>query len=609
MAGDVSTKRSRTDIKRMLAQGPTTPLIECYFKCVNVLFLFKVCGWFAPSVSDYRGVQMLNEIYNSALNYTNKYKWVVHPLSPPTDNKSAPGKRPLTPKWSDLKKPLTKQQLESQFKNKSVNIGVVCGSVSNLTIIDIDDGLFLSDLMAGVDDDAFVMSTRIKGRGHLFFKHCDETWLKNYEYDYIKIDVRNDNEKGGGGNIVLPPSTHVSGDVYKFNKPDFKLEDIPVIPDQLKINFKQLIKLNTELSNAAKKSRKWVREFLSNPEVLHGRDGRRCMLALCAELKANGFTSDENGTFISRIVYRNDYDSTVSSDQWGYVEPFPWKSDKLIAEFPEFCNEKNTHGTIDNSPSSPEQKKQIGTFVVLDTKKFKNMQQIYSNVHVDKFEHNGQTVYDCADISFLEFGLIHNIIKTVSVKDNNTLPIIDTVAKLESMITCMEIKDGKQPIYYIKIKNSVLRFEPNDLLNISKWRESLLANCKIVMALRSKKLRTEFDVLIAKLLQSAHIIWNDVESDEDMLVSIICEELSKLVYVDSLETLRSMEMSCFDDGFVKIIKSSTLHQIMRNRNIGLTIRKVREIMRPFLYKNSEQIRIKGEKVSVWYFNSVKDIKN
>lgn len=552
---------------------------------------------------------MSNEVYNSAIKYTNEYKWVVHPLSPPTDKKSAPGKRPLMAKWSDITKPLTGQQIQSQFKNKNVNIGVVCGSVSNLTIIDIDDELFLPDLMDGVDGAAFIMSNRIKGRGHLFFKHCNDTWLRNYEYDYIKIDVRNDNEKGGGGNIVLPPSTHVSGDVYKFNKPDFKMEDIPVIPDQLKTNFKQLIKLNTDLATAAKKSRKWVREFLSDPEILHGRDGRRCMLALCAELQANGFTSHEHGAFISRIVYRSDYDSVVASDQWGYIEPFPWKSDKLVAEFPEFCNEKNTHGDVKAPPppatidkpveTPPHDVKKISTFVVVDEKRFDNLLQVFGG-GCKKININGRVFYECLDENFIKSGEVNGIIRTVQVGNADTRRI-STIEELLAVVTKMEIKSGKHPLYYVYLGEKQLCFDAKDILNISKWREQLISTCKIVMGLRGKKTRDEFDDMIVYLLGNAVTVWNDSESEEDMLASLVYEDLCSLVRVDSRHTFKRNDMSYLLEKNYKMVKSSTIHQIIKNKNIGVPIQQVREVLRPRLVKNSEQVRIDGDKISVWYF--------
>lgn len=547
---------------------------------------------------------MTNDVYNAAVKFTNEYKWVVHPLSPPTDKKSAPGKRPLIPKWSNLKEPLTEQQLQAQFKNKNVNIGVVCGAASNLTIIDIDDGLFLPDLMNGVDETDFIMSNRIKGRGHLFFKHCDESWLRNYEYDHIKIDVRNDNEKGGGGNIVLPPSTHLSGDVYKFNKPDFTRADIPDVPEQLKTNFKKLIKLNSDLSAAAKKSRKWVREFLSSPEVLHGRDGRRCMLALCAELKANGFTSPEHGTFISRIVYRGDYDSTVSNDQWGYVEPFPWKSSKLIAEFPEFCNEKNTHGDVvepvhtppDTQPQKPTKTK---TFVVLDEKRFDGLLLVFGG-GCKTIKRDGQTFYECADETFIKSGEMNGVIRTVNI-GSAAATRITSVAELYSVITKMEIKSGKHTLYYVYIDEKQLCFSDKDLLNIAKWREQLVSTCKIVMGLRGKQTRDEFDEMVVDLLNNAETVWNDAESEDEMLASLVYEDLCSLIKVDNRQSFKRNDMSYLIEDDYKMVKSSTIYQIIKNKNIGVPIQQIREILRPLLFKNSEQVRIDGDKISVWYF--------
>jgi len=547
---------------------------------------------------------MTNAIYDAAVKYTNDYSWVVHPLSPPTDKKSAPGKRPLIPKWSDLKEILTEQQLKSQFENKNVNLGVVCGKGSNLTIIDVDDELFLSDLMNGVDGSDFIMSRRTDGRGHMFFKHCDEPWLRNYEYDHIKIDVRNDNEKGGGGNIVLPPSTHLSGDVYHFNKYDFKVSDIPEIPDQLKNNFKALIQMNVELSNAAKKSRKWVREFLSNPEVLHGRDGRRCMLALCAELKANGFTSPEHGTFISRIVYRSDYDPTVSNDQWGYVEPLPWKSVKLISEFPEFCNEKNTHGgdakPVYNPPVAPPQKDaKTKTFVVLDEKRFDGLLLVFGG-GCKAIKRDGQTFYECDDETFIKSGEMNGVIRTVQI-GSAAASRITSVAELSKVITKMEIKSGKHTLYYVYIGDKQLCFSDKDLLNIAKWREQLVSTCKIVMGLRGKQTRDEFDEMVVELLNNAETVWTDAESEDEMLASLVYEDLCSLVKVDNRQSFKRNDMSYLIEDDYKMVKSSTIYQIIKNKNIGVPIQQIREILRPHLFKNSEQVRINGDKISVWYF--------
>lgn len=537
-----------------------------------------------------------DDVYNAALKYTNEYNWIVHPLSAPTDNKSAPGKRPLLKGWSNLKNPLSQEEIESYFKNQNVNIGVVCGKHSNLTIIDIDSQMFTDELLNDVDTSNFLMAKRTDERGHLYFKHVPD--LLNYEYEYIKIDVRNDNDKGGGGNIVLPPSTHLSGDVYRFNK-EFELCDIPEIPYQLKMNLLHIISLNKDLSSAVKKCRKWVREFLSSPDILHGRDGRRCMIALCAELKANDFTSNEQCTLISKIVYQKDYDEQKAHDQWSYVEPYPWKSERLMNEFPEYCNDKNTKGNIENKKENIDY-----YFTVIDDKKFKNLQAIYSYVDIEKYKKNGDIIYSCKSDDFYKNALKHDIIKENDFKKTNISDmVIDSIEKLRDKIKGMEIKDGKQPIYYINMDEGTLKFEPDTLLNMGKWREALLSSCKIVMGLRGKDIRSEFDDMVAHLIQDAKVIWIDEESEDDIFASIIYEEISKLIRVDSLDRFRRMEMACFENDNELYIKSSTLHRIMKNKNINMAMRAVREILRPKLARNSQQIWIDGIKVSVWFFKN------
>lgn len=300
---------------------------------------------------------MGSEILESARKYK-ELGWVVHPLTPPNDKGPAPGKKPVLNNWSDFREAPSDKQIESWWGNGSnYNIGVVCGAVSGITVVDIDDQVFLGYLTEGIDVSDWVMSKRTKSRGHIFFQHDGSPELANHEYGYIKIDIRNDNTKGGGGNLVLPPSIHTSGDEYRWNRHVTSMDDIPAMPDKFKARLIHLIGEEERLKTAAAKCRKWVRDFLNPktlPDILHGGDGRRCMIALCAELKANGFDSVDDGEFISRLIYREDYDPKVATYQWSMVEPYPWKSDRLCSEFPQYCNENNTRGKVPEK-TEPEQ--------------------------------------------------------------------------------------------------------------------------------------------------------------------------------------------------------------------------------------------------------------
>jgi hypothetical protein len=300
------------------------------------------------------GVDKLSDVLPSALEYK-KMGWVIHPLTSPDDSGPSPGKRPKLSSWSDLREPPSKEQMVKWWGNGSnYNIGVVCGSVSGITVIDIDDNVFMGYLTEGIDTSDWVMSKRTADRGHIFFQYEDTPELVNHEYSYIKIDIRNDNTKGGGGNLVLPPSIHPSGDRYQWNREICSIDDIPKMPELFKQRLIHLIKEDQKLKKTVVKCRPWVREFLDPkklPDILHGGDGRRCMIALCAELKANGFDSVDDGEFISRLIYREDYDYKKTSYQWSKIEPYPWRSVTLCNEFPQYCNDQNTRGKIPKPPS------------------------------------------------------------------------------------------------------------------------------------------------------------------------------------------------------------------------------------------------------------------
>lgn len=274
----------------------------------------------------------------------NKLGWIVHPLHSPHDKCTSPGKQPILNNWADLSEPLPDI---AKYMNNGQNIGVVCGRGSNLTVIDFDDDNFHDWLITGINTSDWLMSSRTKGRGHIFFKHDPELKQRmskkfSKEVALLGIDILSDNEKGGGSNVVIPPSVHISGDVYKFNRDPV---NVPVMPAEFKERLLALVRDEEELYTTVKKCRKWVKDFFSNPDILHGGDGRRCMVALTAELKANGL-SDRGVHFAAKIVYRQDYDRKRTDSELSHVNSVPWKSETLINNFPEYCNTGNTGGRV-----------------------------------------------------------------------------------------------------------------------------------------------------------------------------------------------------------------------------------------------------------------------
>lgn len=135
-------------------------------------------------------------------------------------------KRPLV-KWSQYRDRLPKAvELKRFFTTQEVNLGLVCGSRSGLTVVDFDlsEGYenFIKDIPSGIAD-IFKRTYKVKTcKGiHVYLWSKGMRSLKDIER---KIDV-----KAEGGYVVAPISTHPSGEKY-FDFDDFDISKIKTLP-------------------------------------------------------------------------------------------------------------------------------------------------------------------------------------------------------------------------------------------------------------------------------------------------------------------------------------------------------------------------------------------
>lgn len=111
----------------------------------------------------------------------------------------------------------------------SMNIGVVTGSISGITVIDVDiaDGKPGAETWAGLiekhGEPATLMSITGSGGIHAVFKYNSALQTGTNRLG-PGVDVRND-----GGQIVVEPSVHPNGKVYRWNTPweEIILSDLP----------------------------------------------------------------------------------------------------------------------------------------------------------------------------------------------------------------------------------------------------------------------------------------------------------------------------------------------------------------------------------------------
>lgn len=246
--------------------------------------------------------------------------FIVHPLTGPLSGGNSPGKRPIKTGWQKLNTPVPTAVMAGWWGEKAktnYNIGLVCGRVSGVMVLDVDSDLFIDELFDGVEINT-LKSARVKGRGHVYFKY--DPGIKSQKHHIIGLEILSD-----GNNAVLPPSTHVSGDVYHWEDPNAPIQEIP---EKLKTRLCELFEEEKRVNGLIRQCRPCFKKVWKDKVDVHGADGRQVMLALCVELMAKGATVRDIH-FVAKIMYGADYDQERTSTELGNANGKPWKCDTI----------------------------------------------------------------------------------------------------------------------------------------------------------------------------------------------------------------------------------------------------------------------------------------
>ncbi len=264
---------------------------------------------------------MSDSIWQEARRLT-QLGWAVHPLSSPKDPQPSAGKRPLEPGWQKRGK-ATEAELKAWFKDTNNNMGLVCGKASGITVIDLDKMDWLGALFPPEQNliEDTLMSNRTSGRGHIYFEYSDH--LPSKKLHEFGIEVLSD-----GNNAVLPPSVHAQGQTYHWKDASKTPSPIP------KITIKN-ISLLKSLSQKIKECRPCFRHvILQSNDAMHGMEGRRLMLAVSTELKAQDTSVDELLLY-ARKVYGDKYDAARTKREYKNCdESKTWRCETIRNEFP-----------------------------------------------------------------------------------------------------------------------------------------------------------------------------------------------------------------------------------------------------------------------------------
>lgn len=116
----------------------------------------------------------------------------------------------------------TEEEVDHIFSNNMpCNIGIVCGQVSNLVVIDFDDKNLINILKP---EDTYTVQTR---KGFHYYYHLPDFEITGFRIP-SKLDVQ-----FNGTQVVAPPSLHASGHEYKAIGNGITIENIPTLTEAL----------------------------------------------------------------------------------------------------------------------------------------------------------------------------------------------------------------------------------------------------------------------------------------------------------------------------------------------------------------------------------------
>lgn len=158
-------------------------------------------------------------VYEAAKKYT-ELGWVVLPINPGRKN-------PALTTWKEYetRRP-TDEELKEWFEDKEVGIGVLCGRLSGICVVDLDS----YKKESGIDLDTPLKAKTGGGGSHGYFKYTNGV-SKNIVNRELAVDIKTE-----GGFVVLPPTVHPSGKKYEWNvkgKLTEIIKNLPELPKEI----------------------------------------------------------------------------------------------------------------------------------------------------------------------------------------------------------------------------------------------------------------------------------------------------------------------------------------------------------------------------------------
>ena len=207
---------------------------------------------------------------------------------------------------------VTQKEIENWFKDKNVNIGIICGAVSgNLMVLDFDSEEVFYNFLMKLDDDLLnaIRNTWIikTGKGiHVYFRTPNP--IKTRRFRDLGIDIQ-----GEGSYVVAPPSIHPNGSIYEFKR---LADSIYILSEgQLNklLNILEEMRKKPSKEDKQKEPAKQLRELTDdqiekviNLFLPYWVEGRRHILslAIAGALYWNGYSLESAKRLIERLCDR-----------------------------------------------------------------------------------------------------------------------------------------------------------------------------------------------------------------------------------------------------------------------------------------------------------------
>ncbi|WP_197533613.1 bifunctional DNA primase/polymerase [Symmachiella dynata] len=187
------------------------------------------------------------------------------------------GKEPAI-RWREYtqRKP-TVDELRELFGNGARNIGNICGLVSGVAVLDVDDKEKARELYRQLPKTPAMVET---GKGVHFYYSIDEPIAPRVRIGGIQVDIR-----GEASYVVMPPSIHPSGKQYEWIYDDWN--ELPPFPRE---KIEEIIPTCTTPECQAKRKRITDGEaYIANIRAIAGEGGHNSTFRAACKLRDAGY--------------------------------------------------------------------------------------------------------------------------------------------------------------------------------------------------------------------------------------------------------------------------------------------------------------------------------